>query len=74
MNTINLSAFNGKLVKFFYDGGTERGNRVVLVNETVGPLMSGIDMSKIRIENLKVVDGFRRYRLEKIVGNVEVIS
>jgi len=74
MKTINLAAFNGKLVKFNYDGGSQKGKRIVLVHETVGNLMTGIDMDKIRIEECKVVDGFRRYRLENIVSDIEVIS
>lgn len=74
MNDKTKQNLKGKLVAFNYKGGSKFGKRIVLVNDIVGDLINGIDVSKMEVNKYQVEGGFRRYKIGKISGNIKVIS
>lgn len=64
------SDLRGKLVKFYYNGGTLQGNRIVKVDEVKGTadnnfLIVGMDVMK---------EEFRSFRLDRIQGDLILVS
>lgn len=64
---VDYNSLTGKLVRFFYEGGSETGTRVVSVTAVEGGLLKGRDLSKS--EN----DNFRQYKVG-LIKQLEVVK
>lgn len=60
----------GKIIRFTYNGGTKPGIRVIRLENVGADSLKGVDVTKSEDES----EAFRHYKVDKIVGVIDVLN